>query len=361
MLIFGNSQYFNALLESFSSGVLVFNTADRVYGLNNAACEILGMDREEIMASGFRQIFSGLKLIDELAEIFSEAAKGEISRFPLNTTYRRRDGNSMYLSMSISEVVDYGKVFGIMVEINNVTDIFRLHEREKDLLNDMHRAEKEKAEGLAKLASAVAHQVRNPLMIIGGFTSILKKKIEDDSPLGGYVDGIMDGARRLEQMVGAIEEYNRLSDLNRDIHHAEEILIGLKENLGQRGHLDLSNVEFEYAFEKERLNVDRTLAARALAEVVANSVEAFQGGGGRVVVNGVLEDGYYKWHVLDTGPGVPDENMPYLFDPFFTTKAVGVGMGLCVAKRVATEHGGDVRIDRASAGGVRATICLPAA
>ena len=63
--------------------------------------------------------------------------------------------------------------------------------------------------------------------------------------------------------------------------------------------------------------------------------------------------------IVDDGIGISEKDMPYVFDPFFTTKAVGVGMGLCLVRRIIGEHGGDVRIDSAPGKGTKVIMRFP--
>jgi len=114
--------------------------------------------------------------------------------------------------------------------------------------------------------------------------------------------------------------------------------------------LELSVVEFA---------VDPALFRRAIYEVLLNALEFSKGNEGSVTIflseaqNGLLME------IVDDGVGILEKDMPYVFDPFFTTKAVGVGMGLCLVRRIIGEHGGDVRIDSAPGKGTKVIMRLP--
>ena len=105
--------------------------------------------------------------------------------------------------------------------------------------------------------------------------------------------------------------------------------------------------------------VDPALFRRAIYEVLLNALEFSKGNEGSVTIflseaqNGLLME------IVDDGVGILEKDMPYVFDPFFTTKAVGVGMGLCLVRRIIGEHGGDVRIDSAPGKGTKVIMRLP--
>ncbi|NMC51028.1 MAG: ATP-binding protein, partial [Desulfovibrio sp.] len=113
-----------------------------------------------------------------------------------------------------------------------------------------------------------------------------------------------------------------------------------------------------------RSRLDASLLERALDEILENAVEASPEGG-RVTAAISREDGdegtpgRIRIAVKDQGPGVSAEIAPYLFDPFFTTKAVGVGMGLSLAKRLLEAMGGTIRLENRPGGGTAAIILLP--
>ncbi|MBT3368878.1 MAG: ATP-binding protein, partial [Nitrospina sp.] len=114
--------------------------------------------------------------------------------------------------------------------------------------------------------------------------------------------------------------------------------------------LKLSVVEFA---------VDPALFRRAIYEVLLNAMEFLKSDEGSVTIFLSEEKNGLLMEIVDDGIGIPEKDMPYVFDPFFTTKAVGVGMGLCLVRRIIGEHGGDVRIDSAPGKGTKVIMRFP--
>lgn len=122
-------------------------------------------------------------------------------------------------------------------------------------------------------------------------------------------------------------------------------------------------VELKVAPGLPDLRGDRLLLREALHNLVANAVEACEGGGGRVVVGArpAASGGtpVVEIEVADTGPGIPPADLPRLFSPGFTTKKSGSGIGLAVAERAVEAHHGRILIDSEVGRGTRVTVLLP--
>ena len=124
--------------------------------------------------------------------------------------YVRADGEVLQLSITSSFICADRKMVGIVVLLNDVTEIHALHLQEKTILEEKHRLQKERTESLNKLAMAVAHQLRNPTTAIGGFAAIMLKKAEPDTTASRYLHNIVSSTRRLEDVVRSVHDYASL-------------------------------------------------------------------------------------------------------------------------------------------------------
>jgi signal transduction histidine kinase len=125
-------------------------------------------------------------------------------------------------------------------------------------------------------------------------------------------------------------------------------------------------VEIKIAGEFAPLRADERMLRQTFLNLLRNAAEATGDGRDerRVTATGATESGESggDWFVLrveDTGPGVAPEDLPRIFIPFFTTKAGGHGVGLALAHRVATQHGGTLAASNAERGGAVFTLRLP--
>lgn len=364
MLVFAHSGYFHDLLENFALGVIIINSRGRIYAVNTAAASLLGHTREALLSDpeSVRDIFRRTDDPRALRRSIWSAMRHAAPEPPLRLRYRHVSGQVRHFSLTSSHLVENEKIFGIMLQITDVTEIITLHERERHILSEKYRAEHERVESLAKLSSAVAHQLRNPAASIGGLANLMLKKCPPDDPRLPHLQAVVDQSRRLEAIVAAVGDLTMplaphpspcpLCELVRD-RFARAVMAAPGKHLAW----DVEGIA-------PRPMLDASLLGRALDEILENAVEASPEGG-RVTAVISREDGgdgtpgRIRIAVKDRGPGVSAEIAPYFFDPFFTTKAVGVGMGLSLAKRLLEALEGTIRLKNRPGGGTAAIVLLP--
>ena len=167
---------------------------------------------------------------------------------------------------------------------------------------------------------------------------------------------ILDGARRLEAVVRAVSDYARREEPAMapcdPAALADRAFAAALQATGGAGLLETAGLD-------RPVQADAGMLAAILTALCANALEAAPGDGGRVTVACVRQEALVTLTVADNGPGPADDALPYAFDPFFTTKAVGVGMGLTIARRRAEEMGGTLTLERGPGGSGLARLRLP--
>jgi PAS domain S-box-containing protein len=361
MLPFIQSSYLTTLLESFSAGVVITNTRGHVYAANESAARLLGRPKAELLNSSI----SG-EILERFVDPQAVSAFLEDSRLGpdmpriLQARYKTEGDGELYFTLSTSRLVEYGKVFGIVLQITDVTPIYEMHEREKRILEEKSTIQQERIESLGKLSMGIAHQIRNPLMTIGGFAKILEKKFKPQASGFEFLAGILDGARRLEDIVKAVSEYTSSPPAQPELTGVEdlvreEVAKAVADNPGLA-----ADIAWEIGPGGSAWTLDRELTAKALHEVLLNAMEALAGQENpKITVTGMIENQIPRLEVRDNGPGLAENTAPFVFDPFFTTKAVGVGMGLPKARRRMEEQDGELYLAPAPGGGTSAFLVFP--
>ena len=216
----------------------------------------------------------------------------------------------------------------------------------------------ERLAALGKLSRGVAHEVRNPVMIIGGFTRRLQKRLPANDPAQEMIVPILHELRRLEQMVTEIEAFTVLLEPDikpRDLARVvDQALAASAPALAQRQIA----VERRIPLDLPRIPLDERLMAQALGHLIDNAMEAMPNGG-RLVLEVTPEPKGLRLYLRDTGIGISPEDLPYLFDPFFSSKPDGTGMGLTKVYQVVSDHRGEIQIKSVPGQGTEVNIWLP--
>ncbi len=246
-----------------------------------------------------------------------------------------------------------------------------LEQRVKERTAQVVQAQVERVEGLNNFANAMAHQIRNPVMALGGMAGLLLKKVPTDSPLSEYAQAVRENSLRLEYLVSVISDYVSLTAGERVVVSVRKIVKDAMNMTHQMATAQGKELDCTVVVADGYVLVDARLAVLALAEIMQNAVDFCEHatvvlkivGGTNVFPHDVTAterfyavDRLYGVRISDNGPGIPEENLVYATDPFFTTKASGVGLGLTRAKRILhDELGGDLSIESPPGKGVSVT------
>jgi two-component system, NtrC family, sensor histidine kinase HydH len=202
------------------------------------------------------------------------------------------------------------------------------------------------AENLAALGrslAAVAHDMKTPLVAIGGFAGLIKKHLPPGDPDGGKADIIIRETARLECMVKNMLDFSRPLDLNRTEVNIcamiEECLAVVEVNAKER-KVSLQTLVDDNIPE---VLVDAVRMRQALINLLTNAVQASVEGDG-VTLQCHRTGKELSFEVIDCGCGIPAENRDAIFSPFFTTKKEGTGLGLPIVKKIVDAHGGLLEI-----------------
>ncbi len=201
----------------------------------------------------------------------------------------------------------------------------------------------EKLSAIGELAAYVSHEIRNPLVAIGGLARSLIKDQHDP-----------DTAETLQIIVAEVTRLERFLRETLDFVKpkvAGKVATDLSEIVRQclatfRNEIVENAIELESRVPREPVAclTDPELLRHALSNLIKNAIEAMKGGG-RLLVGVQRSDVLGTIYVGDTGPGIPVEVRPRIFDPFFTTKQGGTGLGLSIASQNIRGLGGRLELE----------------
>jgi signal transduction histidine kinase len=224
--------------------------------------------------------------------------------------------------------------------------------------------ESDRLAALSSLASGMAHEIRNPLVSIGGFARRIAKLVEQNSPLRGYVEVIQEEVSRLEKLLREILDFTG-ENLSYFGDHNLDQLIEDTLPLIQRD-LEASNIKVVKELQPiPRIHCDDRQIKQVFYNLFQNARQAMQEKGGSLTIRTYTqerEDGLYAAAaVSDTGGGIPLDVLHNIFNPFFSTKDYGTGLGLSIAQRIIARHYGHIEVRNELGQGVTFIVTLPIA
>ncbi len=217
----------------------------------------------------------------------------------------------------------------------------------------------EKMAALGAMMAEITHEIRNPLVSIGGFTRRLAKKLQGSEEIK-YIDIILGEVARLEGII-----HDNLSYVKESAPQLVEADIGgiLGEILTlYEDELALRHIHVERSLSPSLpgLMVDIQQIKQGVINILKNAMEAMENGGTLFIrTYPVPETREAAIEIEDTGPGISDKAMHNIFNPYYTTKPRGTGLGLPITNRIIKAHRGKIELRNRDAGGALFTIKLP--
>ncbi len=224
--------------------------------------------------------------------------------------------------------------------------------------------EVEKLSALGRLTASVAHEIRNPLTVIGGFAKRLEKLLPEGTREKGYARTVASEVARLERILRDTLTFSREAKFH--LRHTD-----LNELVARTGeeYAEICREKGIVLSVRPSKNLARCIAdddqiRMALANLVTNAIDAMGGGGTLTLSTRMVCDNgvyYVVIDVTDTGPGVPPDLVNRIFEPFYSTKAVGhgTGLGLSMCKKIMEEHRGSARVSSAPGKGAVFSLYIP--
>ncbi|MDX1947342.1 MAG: ATP-binding protein [Pirellulaceae bacterium] len=255
----------------------------------------------------------------------------------------------------------------ILFAWNQATD--RLQKTHEALQSEIHRltdelevknrelARQNRLADLGQMAAHVAHEVRNSLVPMKLYLSLLRRRISGDLGSLDVLDKVTAGFTALEATVSDLLHFSSDRQPKRERFDARQLIDEVGQLLAPQ--LDAQAIVCELDCPAELpLRADRDMLRRALLNLVLNALDAMPTGGRLVITVWPGPEGV-EIEVADSGPGIDPATLTHLAEPFFTTKASGTGLGLAIVDRIVTAHEGRLLVANCPEGGAAFTLCIP--
>ncbi len=342
------------VLDSIPASFCLTDIHTRILYVNQQAELFFGYTREELEGERLRILFLEEDLIYFFPNIvfltrYKNGFEGEV-------LLKQKDGAKIFVHLSTSSFKEGGEIF--------LTFHFQEIQRLKTL--EREKVEMERWASLGRMVEEIAHQIRNPIASIGGYTKRLSKNLASSSKGQGYLNHILKETDRLECILKRVEEYVRIPQPLFQPEKIQDVVEGLLPGISKKAiekevsfRLDTRGLEGDGQF-----YMDADLIRRVLSHLLENSLEAIppqsKGKMNKVVDVALFDDGdSVGISISDRGLGISKKNLNAIFDPFFSTHPSRVGLGLTFVRRVMEEHRGRIRVDSRMRKGTTVTLYFP--
>jgi signal transduction histidine kinase len=237
----------------------------------------------------------------------------------------------------------------LRAEVGRLTD--ELEAKNRELARHSRLAD------LGQMASHVAHEVRNSLVPMKLYLSLLRRRIASDAGSLDVLDKVTSGFTALEATVGDLLHFSSDREPQWLTFGVARLLDEVCQSLAPQ--LDAQGIQLEIDCpEQLGLRADRDMLRRAILNLVLNALDAMPSGG-LLTITVCSTAAAIEIEVGDSGPGINAELLDRLFEPFFTTKSSGTGLGLAIVDRIAEAHGGQIAALNGAEGGAAFTLSIP--
>jgi len=278
------------------------------------------------------------------------------------TDYQNKPFDTQEMREAVKRYVERTKI-----ERRRASLLGDLRQVNKRLVEDL--ASKEELASLAQATAEIAHDMRNPLMIVSGYVELLTSQIEQARDRIGpefertvdYLDVIGQNVRRCCELSHMWQKYGKNKLTEKVPTSMAEVMDDVV--LGAAPLAASENVSIHYDIRSRFavINGSRAQLLRALHNVIANAIQAVSGPDGRVDVCCEEDSVTVRVSVTDNGCGMTPAVQARIFEPYFTTKdsAKGTGLGMVITKKIIEEHGGTIAVDSRVGVGTTVTMSLP--
>ncbi|MDD2679199.1 MAG: PAS domain S-box protein [Candidatus Omnitrophica bacterium] len=347
---------------------------------NKTALELIGTEASEVLGKPFWQApwwTHSPELQEKLRQAVKKAAEGKFIRF--EATHLDKEGAVHNVDFSLKPVKDKsGKVIFLLPEGRDITEFLQAERLLKESEEDLRKVyiefkqtqaeliQSEKMAALGKLASNIAHEIKNPLAINLQGLEYLKSIVPSDKVCIDTIESLIQANLRADKILKDLLNFARPSaPLILEEVDVPSLINSSLFFVDPQTNLNNVKITRVFAPDLPKVKLDHNQMQQVLINIFINAFDAMPQGGNITVIASQAEDVSHKKSlqiiISDTGCGIREDDMRRIFGPFFSTKQEkgGTGLGLAISKAIIESHRGTLEIKSKYGAGTSVTINLP--
>ena len=363
---FAREAHVKSILDTIPDAMIVIDERGIMQSVSAAAERMFGYSAHEVLGENVKILMPAPYRGGHDSYLLRYLKTGERRIIGIGRVVvgERRDGSTFPIELNVGEMKTGNRRF-FTGFIRDLTESQKTEARLQELQSELVHVSRLTAMG--EMASALAHELNQPLSAIANYMKGSRRLLEDSSDeratiLREAMDKAAEQAmragqviRRLRDFVARGESERRVEDVKKLVEEASALaLVGAKDR-GVR-------VRFEFDPRADAVLADKVQIQQVLLNLMRNAIEAMEDTERRelVVSATVVADNMVEIAVADTGIGIAPEISAQLFQPFITTKRQGMGVGLSISRTIVEAHGGSIIVRPNHGGGTVFSFTLPA-
>jgi PAS domain S-box-containing protein len=328
-----------SIINGISDGLMLLDAENyEILDVNQAFLNLYKVNRDQVIGNTCHEITHHLpqpcsQLSDhEPCPLEKSVSTGDSSQ--VEHVHKDREGNDLYIEIRSYPIKDArGEVTRIIHLSRDVTNRRVAEEALKEKVT-----QSEHLAALGQLVAEITHEIKNPLMMIGGFARQLFQPADEETKVKKLTI-IIEQVHRLEKLLADLREFYRPKAPTIEVVNIKRVLERVYSLV--RDECAKKNIRTELKLDEKAflLSWDPSKLEQLFLNVIKNSIEAM-GNGGNLSIQGKLSGDKVEISIDDDGCGIPKEHMDKIMDCFFTTKSYGTGLGLCISKKFIDEYDG---------------------
>jgi len=215
--------------------------------------------------------------------------------------------------------------------------------------------QKEKLAAIGQMAASIAHEIRNPLSALKGFTQLQLEKEKDEE---NFYPIMLNEIDRINLIVSDLLILGKPNGSVKSNGNIEDILNYVVSIIEPQAYRQLITIRTEIGTHLPNIYCDDNQLKQVFLNLIKNSIEAMVDGG-NIHIKAQFQNNQFIISIMDEGEGIPQEQIEKLGEPFYTTKPNGTGLGLMVTKKIVEDHRGELEIISTPKRGTTINVILP--